>query len=561
MSYDLRRDAEFLMINPDEFSAVVTQQAAARLLTEALVFAPDHTIIARTPLTLALELERVSQEDLDRARGGEIIIRNNESFDRVRALLYIGGSLDAFLYVGRLVDADVLNHMIKTQQAKNEYNLLESRRSDIEFSLTLMFLVVAFLLVLVAIWVGLSFVTRLAASVRSLMTAAEQVRMGNLKTRVNETISISKELTPLTRAFNRMTSQLEGQQQELLRANQELDQRRQVTESILSGVSVGVVAIDSNGLVTLHNPSAAEYLGTNDTVGKQLTDLLPEVEPLLKTAQSRQNEFYEEHMTVMRKGYVHTFIVRFVAESEGRYIVTFDDITELLQAQRKAAWGDVARRIAHEIKNPLTPIQLSAERLKRKYAPEIKTDPEIFAQCTDTIIRQVSGIGRMVDEFSHFARMPAAVFKMEDLSKLSQQMILLQSPAHPGIEFSLVTEQSVMVNCDGRLIAQAVTNLLQNAIDAIEGNDRPAPVPKGWIELRVKLEDQFVLIAVSDNGKGLPTEGRERLTEPYVTTRRKGTGLGLAIVKKIMEDHQGTLILADRPDGGSVVTLNFRRDL
>ena len=351
-----------------------------------------------------------------------------------------------------------------------------------------------------------------------------------------------------------------------MEANRQLDSRRHFMETVLAGVSAGVIGLDADGRINLPNRSASELLSTDVDArkGTDLADIVPEIAAMLDTVRDRPDRMAEMQINVRREGRARTLLVRLVADvADGRingFVVTFDDITALLAAQRKAAWSDIARRIAHEIKNPLTPIQLSAERLRRKYLKEIRTDPETFAICTDTIVRQVGDIGRMVDEFSSFARMPAPVMNPESLAEICEHSLALQRDAHPEIEYRTdFPGDHARVVCDSGQIGQALTNLLQNAADSIAGHARPpagAPIP-GMIEVRIAEDDGEVRLVVTDNGKGLPESERDRLTEPYVTTRDKGTGLGLAIVKKIMEDHDGDLTLEDSAGGGARVGLSF----
>jgi two-component system nitrogen regulation sensor histidine kinase NtrY len=337
---------------------------------------------------------------------------------------------------------------------------------------------------------------------------------------------------------------------------------------VLEGVSSGVLGLDREGRLNLPNRAASELLGIDleTRQGERLEELIPETGELVDRARARPGQVAGGQIEIVRDTGRHTLLVRIAAEQRGNetygYVATFDDITELLSAQRKAAWSDVARRIAHEIKNPLTPIQLAAERLRRKYLKEISSDPDTFAACTDTIVRQVGDIGRLVDEFSAFARMPAPVLKSDDLVRLCRQALFMQGNAHAGITFEPdLGDGPAHVACDSRQIGQALTNLLQNAIEAIEGRDPPAegepPLPPGRIKVAIRDEEEHLVISVSDNGRGLPAEARDRLTEPYVTTREKGTGLGLAIVRKIMEDHLGELRLRDGEEGGAVVELVF----
>jgi two-component system nitrogen regulation sensor histidine kinase NtrY len=361
-----------------------------------------------------------------------------------------------------------------------------------------------------------------------------------------------------------MTHQLSSQRQDLVDANRELDERRRFTETVLAGVSSGVIGLDSAGRIHLPNRSAGELLGINldEQVGNDIRDVIPDLAEPLDEAVRRPDKLIQREVRLSTPGgrsrmlLVRVAAERLDAEIIG-YVVTFDDITELVSAQRKAAWADVARRIAHEIKNPLTPIQLSAERLKRKYLKEIHSDPETYVNLVETIVRQVGDIGRMVDEFSSFARMPAPQIKPDDLNDICRQAVFLQKTGNPDVEFvHQLPEGKVAVLCDGRLIGQALTNLLKNAVEAIQGRDQP-DAPRGRVALSLDRQPDKLVVTVEDNGKGLPTENRERLTEPYVTTRTKGTGLGLAIVKKIMEDHGGDLYLEDAPGGGARIGLVF----
>jgi two-component system nitrogen regulation sensor histidine kinase NtrY len=415
----------------------------------------------------------------------------------------------------------------------------------------------------------MDFADRLVAPIKELIAATDQVSAGNLDVRVNIDRSHG-DLGRLGAVFNNMTTELEQQQGRLIEANRLIDERREFTEAVLAGVPAAVLGVDSEGVVTVLNRSAEELLlatpeaGEGGGVGARVADAMPEIGPVLEDAAEAFPRAVQSQLTLKRGGGERIFNIRITSargkENHPNFVVTLDDITDLVTAQRTSAWADVARRIAHEIKNPLTPIQLSAERLKRKYLKEIASDPETFKTCTDTIVRQVGDIGRMVDEFSAFARMPSPVMKAENLAELCHHAIHLQKHARHDVEFALkLPPGDLKLPCDARQVAQALTNLLQNALDAIDGREA-APgkaLPPGRVELAVDRQPRSVVVAVSDNGRGLPAEGRERLTEPYVTTRTKGTGLGLAIVKKIMEDHGGDLRLGDNPGGGAVVTLEF----
>ncbi|MGQ0676214.1 MAG: ATP-binding protein [Rhodospirillales bacterium] len=565
MANDLNTEATRLMADPARLTQTVSTQALFRNLTEAMVVDGAGRVLARTAYTFSLEFERFPREALDVARAGEVAMIVGDRDDRVRALVRLDRFFDAYLFVGRPVDPKVLSYIDTTRRAAREYEQLRGARAYYQITFVGIFAVVALLLLLAAIWVGLLFANHLARPIADLIAAAERVRAGDLETRVPE-VGVGDEVGSLSRAFNRMASQLANQRHELIEANRQLDLRNRFTEAVLSGVSAGVIGLDQRGRVNLPNRIASQLLGVdlNQAIGRELAETVPEVASIIADARRRSERAPDTQIRLMRAGRPRTLLVRVAVDrADGEvkgFVVTFDDITELQSAQRTAAWADVARRIAHEIKNPLTPIQLSAERLKRKYLKEIASDPETFKTCTDTIVRQVGDIGRMVDEFSAFARMPAPVMKAENLAELCQHAIHLQKHARHDVEFALTLPPGdLKLPCDARQVSQALTNLLQNALDAIDGREA-APgkaLPPGRVELAVLRDLRAVVVTVADNGRGLPAEGRERLTEPYVTTRTKGSGLGLAIVKKIMEDHGGDLRLGDNPGGGAMVTLEF----
>ena len=566
MANDLNREAPHLVRDATGFNHYVSTQALLRNLTEALVFDGTGRTLARSALTFSLQFETVPEAALANAQDGEVVLLPSETDDRVRALVRLDRFVDTYLLVGRLIEAGVIAHMQRTEGAVTQYQELEGAQSGLQITMTLIYIVITLLLLLGAVWGGLLIADTLVTPISALITAAERVRAGDLTARVATTDS-GDELDSLSHAFNRMTSQLEGQRGELIDANEQLDQRRRFTETVLAGVSAGVIGLDAAARINLPNRSASELIGKSleSFIGRPLVEAVPEMADLLQESQSRPGRLVEAQVKVRRGAEPRTLLVRILAEQVGRnvsgHVVTFDDITELLSAQRKAAWADVARRIAHEIKNPLTPIQLSAERLKRRYLKQIQSSPEVFVNCTDTIIRQVGDIGRMVDEFSAFARMPSPVMKHADVMEICQQAVSLQRNAYSGITFTLTGPRGPRptLACDARQVSQSLTNLLQNAIEAIEA--RPAPssgrLPRGEIVVTVATEEQALVVCIDDNGRGLPEEDRDRLAEPYVTTRAKGTGLGLAIVKKIMEDHGGRLILEDRPGGGARAKLIF----
>jgi two-component system nitrogen regulation sensor histidine kinase NtrY len=562
MANDLTRDPLMMVVNPQRFAQAVTTEAAMRSLKEVVVFDTTGRIRARSGFAFTLESEPPPPAALERARNGEVAIITGENDDAVRALVLLDRSTETYLYVARSVDPRVIDYVQQTRRAILAYRTLQGDHSGLQITFAVVFGVLAMLLLLAASWIGLNVATRLGRPIASLISAAEQVRTGDLSARVEESGG-KDELASLSRAFNRMTGQLEAQRTELVEANQQLDMRRRFTETVLAGVSAGVIGLDSQGRINLPNRSASVLLSTDLDlqIGFDLGVVIPEMAELLAASRKRPDKRNEAQIRLVRERRPRILLTRVTAElMEGElkgFVVTFDDVTELMTAQRTAAWADVARRIAHEIKNPLTPIQLSAERLKRKYLKEITSDPETFIICTDTIVRQVGDIGRMVDEFSAFARLPAPVMKGEDVTLLAREAVFLLRNANPEITFELqLPEGALRVQCDARQISQAMINLLQNAVDAIAGRElTDEPLPPGRVGLSVRPGPTRTVIEITDNGKGLPVQERERLTEPYVTTRTKGTGLGLAIVKKIMEDHSGELILDDAPGGGARISL------
>jgi two-component system nitrogen regulation sensor histidine kinase NtrY len=571
MANDINRAGPVMALNPRQFSQMLSAQAALRKLPEALVVDSDGKIVAQSQYySVFFDSFSLPPAKLQEANSEGFALLASEQDDRVRAVVKLERFVDAYLVVGRPIEARITDHIDRTEYVANQYKNIDENREGIQITFVMIFGVVSLLLLLAAIWFALMVATRIARPVGNLIVAAERIGKGDLTARVASSAS-SDEIGTLSRAFNRMTSQLEGQQLGLIEANRQIDERRRFTETVLAGVSSGVVGLDREGRINLPNRSASDLLSMelDHLLNSPLAEIVPEMAPLIADAMARPDRLHQAEIQLHRKGVTHTFLVRIGAERLGDdiigYVATFDDITELQTAQRKAAWADIARRIAHEIKNPLTPIQLSAERLKRKYLKEIQSDPATFATCTETIVRQVEDIGRMVDEFSSFARMPQPVMQPENAGDVCRQALFLESNRYPDIGFETdLPDRPVSLRCDARQIGRALTNLLKNAAESISERkpDDGGALSKGRIRLRLTEKEgadgRQVAIEVIDNGRGLPKEHRERLTEPYVTSREKGTGLGLAIVKKIMEEHGGTLSLGDAEGGGAVVTLTFR---
>jgi two-component system, NtrC family, nitrogen regulation sensor histidine kinase NtrY len=570
MAKDIDEAVELVKSQPQGFGNFLTAQAAMRGLPIAYLIDGDGKILATAASLPDLPYRAPPKEAMELAKKGQVIVIAPGQTSMVGAIKSLQNFNDTFVYVIRPVNARVLQQLRATRANVAEYQLLEQRRAGVQVAFGLMYVAIALTLLLSAIWIGMWFANRLVAPIRQLMGAAQRISEGNLAVEV-DVDPADGDLAVLGSTFNTMTSELRSQRDELVGANTTLDERRRFMEAVLSGVTAGVFGVDADGTITLVNRSAETLLKGKEAQlrGQLLAKAVPEFGPLLKRAQKQGRRLLADQIALRRAGSERNFAVRVTSEGAGKqaqgYVVTFDDMTELVSAQRSTAWADVARRIAHEIKNPLTPIQLSAERIRRKYGDSITKDREVFDQCTDTIIRQVSDIGRMVDEFSAFARMPKPVMEDHDVREIVREAVFLFQMSRPEIVFELdLPEKPVVTLSDRRLLTQAVTNLVKNASEAIDSavEADPARAGTGHIVAKVRTKGDRMQITVIDNGCGLPKEDRERLVEPYMTTRTKGTGLGLAIVQRITEQHGGTLHLADAPRrNGKIEGASVRMDL
>ncbi|WP_164156594.1 sensor histidine kinase NtrY-like [Sandarakinorhabdus rubra] len=549
-------------------------QVAGRTLSEAAVVrrGPDGLVLVAASKASEAEVRaHMGDIDLARAMAGPVTLIGAGE-DRVEAAVAIPGSPGTFLYASRKVDPAVLARARAAANALGEYRALAERGRVMQLRFNLVLMAVSLLTLIVAIWFALWLANRLVEPIAGLARAAERVGAGDLDARVAVRGDVD-EIGVLERAFNRMTSQLKAQQTALLGANDELDARRRFTEAVLAGVSAGVMSIAPDGEIRVANASAASLLALPHRLlrGRLLREVAPELAELLE--QARQTGEAGGQVRIQRGTEIQTLAVRIGAAGEGGdasagFVLTFDDISAQLADQRRAAWADVARRIAHEIKNPLTPIQLAAERLQRKFGKQIEEDAETFTTLTGTIVRQVGDLRRMVDEFSAFARLPKPVFAPEHLERLLRQALVLQEVAFPQISFRLDGETDLSLVCDRQQLGRALTNLIKNAAESVSARlarDGEGAEP-GVIRIHVSADSETVSIAVADNGLGLPQEDRMRLLEPYVTTRARGTGLGLSISAKIVEDHGGTLDLDDNPapgpaGSGALVTARISRRL
>ncbi len=530
-------------------------QTAARQLTETavLTLGPEGELASETEVNFDNRplAERFSPEALRGLGAGEMLTAATR--DRVEAIVRLDPQAPVYFYGSRVVNADAIGQIQQAQDAASAYQNTLERARNLQLRFNAILILVALLIVALAIWIALKLADRLVRPVGELVAAARRVTAGDLSARV--AVSEARdEVGTLGSAFNRMTRRLEEQTGALVAANAQLENRRAFTEAVLSGVTAGIISVDENHVVQLINSSAEALLktGHQSPVGQRLSNLAPELDRQL-TADAR-----EDVVQFASRGEPRTLAVKTV-RVKGGHVLTFDDITEQLLDQRRAAWSDVARRIAHEIKNPLTPIQLAAERLQRRYANEVTSDPATFERLTGTIVRQVGDLRRMVDEFSSFARMPKPTFREEPIVDIARQAMFLHEVAHPEIEFTLeAPDPSPILVCDRRLLGQALTNVVKNGVEAIEQKTEEAGGHRGKdrIAMIIAERDGKISIEVTDTGVGLPAD-RGRLTEPYMTTRAKGTGLGLAIVNKIVEEHFGQIEFDDLPGGGSLVRFLF----
>lgn len=535
------------------FRRLLTASAASRNLPGAMVIDKDRNILETAQTGIAQAFTTPAPEFLSGVDESEPQIAVFIEANYVAAVIRLRAFNDTFLYVARLLDPRVVAQLRQTQASVAEYAQMESRKLGIQVAFALMFAVIALTILMASVLIGLNFANWLVAPIRRLMSAANIVSTGDLHVQVPVHRS-EGDLAQLGETFNKMTQELRTQRDELVGASELIDSRRRFIEAVLSSASAGIIGVDAAGNVGILNRSAEKLIGhaESETLDHPLSDVLPELDDMMKTAREGTQRLVQGQITLLRDGHERNLSVRVSAEqtsqSRDSYIITLDDITELVSAQRTSAWGDVARRIAHEIKNPLTPIQLSAERIRRKFGKVITEDKAIFEQCTDTIVRQVDDIRRMVDEFSRFARMPKPVMEGEDVADTVRQAVFLMRVGNPEIDFEAEIKNDPMrAQFDRRLISQALTNIIKNATEAIEAV--PAEeLGKGRIEVVAGIEADDIVIDVIDNGIGLPKVARARLLEPYVTTRSKGTGLGLAIVGRVLEDHGGKIELHDAAD-------------
>lgn len=553
MADDLDANRALYALDRVGFRALMSRQAQGRALAHAALIRADGSFIMQADTGAEFAIPQPPIEAVQTAADGMPVLIEPRVRNIVGAIVKLREIDDVYLYTIRAVDPEVIKARQIVRANTDEYRGLESNRLSTQVAFALVYLGVTLIIVLSAIWTGIAVADRLVRPIRQLIGAADEVATGNLDVAV-PVRSSDGDVASLGETFNNMIFELKSQRNELIQAKDLMDERRRFSEAVLSGVTAGVIGVDGDGAITIVNRSAEKMLTLRaDTViGRRLIDVLPYIGTVLEAGRVSGKPVHRDQVTFYRGGAERTFDVQVTSEDgtaqgESAFVVTVDDITDLVSAQRSSAWADVARRIAHEIKNPLTPIQLSAERIRRRFGKTITEDREIFDQCTETIIRQVGDIGRMVDEFSAFARMPKPDMQLLDLREPLREASFLVEVSRADISFTRAFgDQPLTGTFDSRLLSQAFGNLIKNAAEAIEAAERESG-EQGAILIRARRSRDWIAVDVIDNGKGLPRENRQRLLEPYMTTREKGTGLGLAIVRKIIEDHGGRLELHDAP--------------
>lgn len=567
-SNDLKVDLKFMAIRLNEYKdtnsfvsdsdlrlqLISYQNLIQRGLKEAYIIDGNANLRSRGELSYLFGYEEPNQEAMDSAKTGDLFIIEDWPNNEFRGLIKLESFADKYLYISRVVDGNILNLLDKTMESAITYNTMEAQREKILWSYGLLYFGFATFVILSSILLGMLFAERLSRPVGRLAGAAQRLGAGDFDVQVIEEKG-DDEIAMLSRVFNHMTKQVKRQRDDLITANDYTERRRRLFDSVLSGVTAGVIGLSSDGNVGFINLAAEKLLNLNaeNHEGKSIKLAVPEFVDLFLLIQKNENKTQQQEIKLTRAGATEILLVRVSARIsedllvEG-YVITFDDVTDLVSAQRLAAWGDVARRIAHEIKNPLTPIQLSAERLKRKYSPMVGAEEDNLSQYCDVIIRQTNDLRRIVDEFSKFARMPEPIKRSVNITKLLKDVILLFEISSPAIKIKLKNPHGdINVNVDETMINQAFTNLIKNAGEAIESKAKLNSTNKFDPEIRIFIKKNVnnLEIIIEDNGIGLPTQERSRLFEPYVTNRENGTGLGLSIVKKIIEEHNGSLELLD----------------
>ena len=556
MANDLERNRAMFYLDRTGFVDLMTRQARGRGMLGAFLVREDGSAIAQADITTERPLPAIPKDALEKAAAGQPTLIPPGVTNLVGAIIQLDAIRGSFLYTIRAVDPKVMSAMRLMEDNTAEYQSMQAGRTSLQVAFAILYLGFALIVLLAAIWTAIAVADRIVRPIRLLISAADSVAQGNLNV-VVPVRAADGDVGNLSRTVSKMISEIRSQRDEILEAKDEVDDRRRFIEAVLSGVTAAVIGVEDDRRITIVNASGEAFLGlpAAKLLGRNLSDVVPEIDSVLSEAATRARNDFRKQVNLTRAGKERTLSVQVTREeqssSRDSYVITLDDITDLVIAQRSTAWADVARRIAHEIKNPLTPIQLSAERLKRRYGKHIAEDDRaVFDQCTDTIVRQVGDIGRMVDEFSAFARMPKPTKEETDLRDILRDAVFLREMGTSHVEFIRDLGGEPLIGMfDARMLGQAFGNLVKNAVEAIEAvpSDQERDGRKVWVRAEFDHVRDGFAVDIIDNGSGLPAENRHRILEPYMTMREKGTGLGLAIVKKIIEEHGGQLELHDAP--------------
>ena len=565
MANDVNREAAGFSDNAPRLDEYLNNQTLLRNLSEAVIVDGTGQILAKSQFAFALTFTNLDERWIERARSGDVVIFNTGQSNKLRAAVKLNSFVDAYLLVGRFIDSAVLDAVDQTKLAASDYQSLAFRQFDLQISFAVLFFAVTLLLLLSALWIGLNLATSIVAPLSQVISVVDEVRLGNLRPRVGDNQGLD-EIHRLGTSIDNMLNELERSREQLVSANAQLDQRREFTETVLGGVSSGVIGLDAKGIVTLPNQMACSLLGRkpSELLHEKLATIIPEFASLTSIIKKKEKSKAEEQLDLFVLDRRVSLRARISAEYVEKriigYVVTFDDVTALLNAQRKAAWSDVARRIAHEIKNPLTPIELAADRLSKKFNPKSEKESVKYQEYLNIISRQVGDIGRMVDEFSAFARMPAPRYVLSHLSELVEGQIALFSNNDEGVSLAFAPQEGLAdkMLLDQGLMRQLMTNLMQNALNALF----EAGISEPHITVGLRNENEFIVLTIADNGPGFPEGDLGKLFEPYMTTRDSGTGLGLSIVQKIVDDHNGQIMLSNQIDeasnkAGALVTIHL----
>lgn len=561
MMQDVNFLAPDISYGPERLAQYLTKQAEDKELVEAVIFQTQpKRIIAESRFNFSVPFGNLPDSAIEDALANKIVIIKTDDDNKVRALSKLDFLPNCYLLVSRTIDNKVLDHMANTKGAASEYERLRGKLSSLEIQFLVIFVIVSLVLLFAAVWMGVVFSSALIKPLKKLVKATEQISEGNFAEVHLPISNKNDEISMLTKAFNIMTLEIDHKQKSLILANMEIKAQHHFSETVLSGVSAGVVALDNNHKISMINKAAKNILLLNESpLNKKFDDVCPEIAALLQHVQDFSGHEMKKEISINRDGHSFILIVRIITEKfhgkkEG-YIITFDDITTLVLAQRSAAWSDVARKVAHEIKNPLTPIHLAADRLRKKYANEV-SDGKNFEKYLEIIVKHVKDIGTMVEEFVQFARMPAPELSDINLAQLVREAVFSRKCLDKPINYvSEIQIDPAIVLCDARQISQVLLNLLKNAEEAIEDHN----ISNGEIKIQLKLRDNRIELCIIDNGGGFPAELFDRLTEPYITSKSTGTGLGLAIVKKILDDHNVELSFANNYNHGATIKLVFNQ--